>query len=319
MVDIPSTYGALLLGGLVAAGLSGIVTIQAFVYIKLYPSDIIQTKAIVALVCVLDSCHTGFVCSSLWDYLIMYFGDSSRIDVIPWSLALTVAFTAILTSVVHCFFAHRIYKLSKHNLWITFPIVILAFLRLCAACVTTAEMIRLGTFSAFVQQFRWVFTLGLGLSSTVDIVISVFLCYSLQTSRSASSSMDHVINLIILYTVENGALTCAATIISMICWLIMPSNRVFLGIHFFICKVYANSLLATLNTRKTLQRKRTRISKSSGLSRPALLTNTSGRFSHLSSPTEKTMRPTTVEINVEQTVEYEVEVDGQVVTLTEAV
>jgi len=317
MVDIPSTYGALLLGGLVAAGLSGIVTIQAFVYIKLYPSDMIQTKAMVALICILDSCHTGFVCSSLWDYLIQYFGDSDRIDVIPWSVALTVAFTAILTSVVHCFFAHRIYKLSKRNLWITFPIIILAFLRLCAACVTTAEMIHLGTFSAFVRQFRWVFTLGLGLSSTVDILISVCLCYSLQSSRSASSSMDHVINLIILYTIENGILTCAATIISMLCWLIMPSNRVFLGIHFFICKVYANSLLATLNTRKTLQRERTRISRSGGLSPPAVLTNTFSRFSRLSSPTEKTMRPTMVEINVERTVEYEV--DGQAVTLTEAV
>ena len=48
MADIPTTYGALLLGGMAAAGLSGIVTIQAFAYVKLYPSDLIHTKIMVS-------------------------------------------------------------------------------------------------------------------------------------------------------------------------------------------------------------------------------------------------------------------------------
>jgi len=133
MASIPTTYGALLLGGLFAAGLSGIVTVQAFVYIKLYPSDTLHTKVMVAFVWFLDSCHTGFVCASIWDYLIMHFGDTSRMNAIPWSVALTIAFTAVLTFFVHCFFTHRIYKLSRHNMWITTPIAVLAFLRLCSA------------------------------------------------------------------------------------------------------------------------------------------------------------------------------------------
>ena len=62
---------------------------------------------------------------------------------------------------------------------------------------------------------QWVFTIGLALSSAVDILIAVFLCYSLQNSRSASSSMDHVINLLILYTFENGALTWSVLFISL--------------------------------------------------------------------------------------------------------
>lgn len=32
----------------------------------------------------------------------------------------------------------------------------------------------------------------------------------------------------------------------------MPSNRVFLGIHFAVAKLYANSLLATLNARRQI-------------------------------------------------------------------
>jgi len=179
-------------------------------------------------------------------------------------------------------------------------------------------MIRLRTFSNFVREFRWVFTLGLALSSAVDILITVFLCYSLQSNRSSSSSMDHVINLLILYTFENGALTCAATVISMICWLIMPSNRIFMGLHFVISKLYANSLLATLNTRKKLQQERSRISASGGdHPQPILFTELSSRFrSQNSNPGDKSMRNTQVEINVEKTIEYDV--NGQTVTLTES-
>ena len=72
MVSVPATYGALLLGGFVAAAyvsfaslwnailtrispfsisrLSGVVTVQSFIYVKLYPTDPVWRKAIVSLI-----------------------------------------------------------------------------------------------------------------------------------------------------------------------------------------------------------------------------------------------------------------------------
>jgi len=55
-----------------------------------------------------------------------------------------------------------------------------------------------------------------------------------------------------LYTFENCALTTVITIATLICWLVMHHNLIFMGLHFIICKFYANSLLATLNQRKGL-------------------------------------------------------------------
>jgi hypothetical protein len=101
--------------------LSGIVTVQSFIYIKLYPTDLAWKKAIVSDVsssfgaslnfddwkvaviwsvpsanlthnlqvlkhCVfriLDSAHTALVCASIWIYLIKNFGDTSKINDIP--------------------------------------------------------------------------------------------------------------------------------------------------------------------------------------------------------------------------------------------
>ncbi|KAH7920362.1 hypothetical protein BV22DRAFT_1198954 [Leucogyrophana mollusca] len=304
MVDVPATYGALLLGGMLAAGLSGMVTVQSFVYVKLYPDDLPRTKAIVAAIWSLDTAHTGLVCASIWIYLISNFGDTSKIDMIPRTVAMTVALTAILTFIVHCFYAHRIHKLSRHDWRITAPLGIFALLRLCSASVTTAEMIHMNTFSGFKAQFRWVFTLGLALSTLVDVLIAVFLCYSLRTNRKASSSMDRVVNSVILYTLENGSLTSAATIISMICWLVMPNNLIFMGLHFVISKLYANSLLATLNARKQLQKDRAHRGLSGEL--PVAFPGFANRFrSNYSSRVDPVT--TKLEINVEKTVEYELD------------
>jgi len=49
MSDISSTFGAMLLGGLVAVGLSGVLGVQTFVYLKLYSNDSARTKILVRL------------------------------------------------------------------------------------------------------------------------------------------------------------------------------------------------------------------------------------------------------------------------------
>ncbi|KAG1842235.1 hypothetical protein DFJ58DRAFT_806501 [Suillus subalutaceus] len=303
MVSVPATYGAILVGGFVAAALSGIVTVQSFIYFKLYPTDLAWRKVIVSdillIIWVLDSIHTALVCASIWIYLINNFGDTSKINDIPEYM--TIALTAILTFIVHCFFAHRIHKLSRCNWRITAPIVSLV-------------LIHLKTFSEFRQEFRWVFTLGLALSSLVDVLIAIFLCYSLRATRKASSSMDYVINSVILYTLENNSLTsCSlflsapATVISMICWLVMPTNLIFMGLHFVISKLYANSLLATLNARKQLRQERAQRGLSGEL--PLAFPGLVNRFRSDRDTSRMDPIGTKLEINVEKTVEYEVDAD----------
>jgi hypothetical protein len=184
--DIPKTYGALLLGALFASFLSGATTVQTVVYLKLYPEDNTFTKGLVTVVWALDIIHTALVWNGIWSYFILDFGDSSKINTIPLSISLTIIFTAILTLLVHFHYVMRIYRLSKRNIWVCLPIVILAVCRVCSASVTSAEMIHWGTFPAFRARFRWLFSLGLALSSTVDVIITLSLFIFLYMSRSKS-------------------------------------------------------------------------------------------------------------------------------------
>jgi len=249
-VDIPGTLGALFIGGFVAAGLSGVVCSQAFAYFKNYPSASPLLKALAAVVWILDFLHIIWVVCALWDHLISHFGQGAQVDYIPWSLAMSIAFTATLTILVHLFLIHRIYKLSHGNLFISFPLVILACARLCFACLTTAKMIQLRSLAQFVRLYTFSFTSGLALSSGLDVLITFSLCFLLYKNRKDHPSTNHILDKLTLYTFENGLLTCIVAFTSLICWLTKGSNLVFMGLHFVISKFYANSFFATLNTRR---------------------------------------------------------------------
>lgn len=276
-VDVARTFGALLIGGLFASIMAGTVAVQVIVYFKLYPTDSFRLKLLVLWVWFLDTCHTICIWTSLWNYLIDHFGNTGRIHFIPTTVALTIVFTATLTIFVHLFFAHRIFMLSKRNWALTIPIVVLAFLRLAAASVTTSEMIILHSFPLFKARFRWVFTLGLTLSSTVDVLITGSLFFLLQTSRTSAPDLNAIIDSLIRYAFETGALTCAGTVISLVCWLAMPSNLIFMGLHFVIGKLYANSLLVTLNTRQVLRHARSTSGGGSGEHRGPVKVSGGGR------------------------------------------
>ncbi|KAK0462249.1 uncharacterized protein EV420DRAFT_1639454 [Desarmillaria tabescens] len=301
-VQLAKTYGAVAIGALCASLFSGAVAIQTILYYKFYPADLFKFKLLVFIIWFLDICHTTFIWISIWDCFISHFGDIERTDVIPWSIAVTVVETALLTFLVHCFFAHRIFMLSRRNWLLTCPILIAASLRLGSACVSTSEMIRLKTYSGFIEHFGWVFTLGLSMSSVADILITVSLFWLLQTSRTDAESINAIIDSLILYTFETGSLTCAGTIVDMACWVSMKSNLIFLGIHFVIGKLYANSLLVTLNTRRGLRRGQTIHFSQSPEGGNGLVLDSRRKMPRFSEP--KFSKATELQINVEQSVHY---------------
>ncbi|KAG6828117.1 hypothetical protein H0H92_009138 [Tricholoma furcatifolium] len=147
MPDVVRNQGALVLGGFIATWLSGMVTVQTLLYFKLYPLDTPILKALVPLRFrsvkvdvfdrALDFTHSGLVITSVWSYVIQDFENAAAIDDIHVLLAITFIFTAIVTFIVHCFFVHRIFLLSRGSWIMTMPIL---FLAICSAAATCVEL-----------------------------------------------------------------------------------------------------------------------------------------------------------------------------------
>ncbi|KAF8145353.1 hypothetical protein K438DRAFT_1991875 [Mycena galopus ATCC 62051] len=256
MNTLALAYGPILLGGAVALMLSGIVAVQAIIFFKLYPDEGFKSF-MVAVIWTIDVSQSAFIGASLFDYFINHFGDMGFLSVIPGSIALTILLTAVQTCFVHLFYAHKIHRSSGNNWLITIPIVCLACLRLVAAVAATIEMLRLGKWAPFGTNPypRFLFTTGLSLSAGTDAIITICLCYYVRKIRKLSSSsvMKSVMDTLTLYTLENGLVTCLFTVGSLTFWLVLPSTTLSLSLHFVIGKLYPNSLLMLLNTRRELR------------------------------------------------------------------
>jgi len=248
-VDVPNMFGALLIGGIIAILFSGVTQTQTFLYFRMYHSDSIWVKLLVMFTWLLDTLHTVFIGQSLWNYLIQFFGQAEKIDVIPIALSLTIAVTAVLTFAVQMFFIYRIYILSSRNLFIAVPLSLIAAVRLAFACLTTAKLIELRSLEGFVDEYAWSFTAGLSISAILDVLITGCMCWFLRTRKREFSNLNDVLDSLILYAFENGVLTTVAAVLSLVTWITMPHNLVFMAAHFVIIKFYANSLLATFNAR----------------------------------------------------------------------
>ncbi|OCH88284.1 hypothetical protein OBBRIDRAFT_889236 [Obba rivulosa] len=220
---------------------------------------------------------------------------------------------AITTVFVHLFFTYRLFKFSKGNYYITVPLALLALGRVAAAFVTAIELIKTGYYSVFYQTFRSVFTIGLVLSLIVDVSITIGLCAYLRKSRTGSGRLDYILDSVTLYTVENGMLTCITTVVSLMFWLAEPHVLIYLGLHFAISKLYANSFLASMNARKIL-RTQTSHASSSGHRLPVLFAQGfNGRVSGKRTsfhPDQLDLTGTRLQITVDKTVHHVIDEDG---------
>ncbi|KIP01530.1 hypothetical protein PHLGIDRAFT_349482 [Phlebiopsis gigantea 11061_1 CR5-6] len=247
------SLGALSVGSLIGLFLSGIVMMQVYVYLRVYRRDRARIKFMVGIIWGMDFLHSIMICIANYETFVKRFGDTpDQLDYITWSIGTSVALTALVTFSVHCFFIHRIYLLSSGNKWLTYPSATLALFRLVAASVSTAEMIKLHSYKKFVTDYGYVFTMGLGAAVVLDVVNTTGMCYYLRQNKSRFSVMNDILDTLVVYTVETGAITCITTIASLACWVSMPNNLIFLGVHFTIPKLYANSFVAILNSRSAL-------------------------------------------------------------------
>ncbi|EMD31233.1 hypothetical protein CERSUDRAFT_100581 [Gelatoporia subvermispora B] len=243
--------GALFLAVPFAALFHGITILQAYLYFTRYPDDRRYVRAFVGILVMLDTAQLGGLVYGTWLYLIHNFGDLAAIQQVPLGIAADIALTITLGLVSQCFFATRVWMLSRS---IVIPVVVTSFSLAQFAfgmfyTVRIAQDPSISTFTAI----SWASTAGLACSMTADITITCSLCYYLRKIRSGVSRTDKLINVLVLYTVNTGLVTsvlaiCAITVSNVTLgtnWFVIPFS--------LVSKCYVNTAIATLNAREKLR------------------------------------------------------------------
>ncbi|KAF9555960.1 hypothetical protein CPC08DRAFT_765552 [Agrocybe pediades] len=271
LVDVPNTFGACLIGALISAVLYGLTTLQTYLYYVYYPKDTRQLKILVGFIWIIDTVHFGFMSLAVYHYLVKsnlvnssrhvfksaqvtnYFNPAGLADG-HWSLFASVALNSIVACVVQAFFVVRIFIIcpQRAKWWVAsfLSLLVLAHFAFGLETVTfmyiKKQLEKLSEISLFAATPFAIFAV------LSDILIAGSLCYLLHENRTGIRKTDTLVSTLIIYAINRCLLTSVVAVVEVIVFCIMPHSLWFLAIDFFIGRLYANSLLATLNCRTSL-------------------------------------------------------------------
>ncbi|KAA1474698.1 hypothetical protein DENSPDRAFT_343194 [Dentipellis sp. KUC8613] len=254
--SIDNTIGAAFIGWGISGLVFGILSIQCYTYFQRYPNDSIAYKTLVGSLWALEALHQGLVGHCVYFYDVRNYGNLLVFLETPvWSLSIQVALGAFVGAIVKGCFGLRVWKFSKHNIWVTAVIMLMTLAQLGFACAYTVRAFHVRLIEA--SQLKVIGTTSLALGAATDIFTAASLSFFLHQMRTGYAKSDSLINRLILYSVNTGFLTSAVSIAVLALYNTMPQNFIFMSFYFVLSKLYANSCLATLNTRRFVRGKGT--------------------------------------------------------------
>ncbi|KAI1785110.1 hypothetical protein LXA43DRAFT_1186064 [Ganoderma leucocontextum] len=268
-VDLPNTLGAYLICTFLACMLFGLTMHQSYRYFRLYPNDIPLLKVTVLIVLCLDLIHTVCSIHLVYFYLVSNYFHPQRLrgDGI-WSIKLLFGEMGCMMFVTHSFFARRMFLLSRKLV----PAILIVFLIFGELALCLAAAVEWFTHPKMitVETYTWLVWPTLCIAVIVDIVITTTLTYYLRKSRTGFKRTDSLVDVLMIYTINTGLSTrfdgqlwrhsllltfylCSMlTTVALICAITMKNNTVYSAILIVATRMYANSMLAVLNSRNSI-------------------------------------------------------------------
>ncbi|TFK40317.1 hypothetical protein BDQ12DRAFT_680734 [Crucibulum laeve] len=254
-VHVEDTLGALFIGALITMAVYGITTLQMYFYYMYFPRDEWVVKLLVALIWILDTLHVIFMGHALHYYLISEFGNPKAQVYGIWSLFTSIGINILMAFVVQCFFTQRIFQLCPSNKrWLVSSIIgFTVIAHFCFGMETVALVFVKREFTR-LKEVSLIAALPFGVFAILsDVFIALALCILLHSNRSDFSDTNNLINKLIVYAINRCLLTTVVAIVEVVTFIAVPNSFYSFAIDFIIGKLYANSLLAALNSRKTLR------------------------------------------------------------------
>lgn len=254
-VNIHDTFGAGFIGGMVAAILYGITTLQTYLYYVYYPRDTNGLKVLVASIWVIDTLHVSLMCHALYYYLVTSFGDADHLGTGVWSLFTSLGLNLLMAVLVQTYFAFRICHLTRSSIrwWLTSFLMLIVIAHFAFGLETVILMFIKKEFSALSDITLYAATPFAITAVLSDVFIAASLCILLHGNRSPFNETNTLVNTLIIYAINRCLLTSVVAVVEVIAFAIIPGSLWFIAIDFVIGKLYANSLLASLNSRSALR------------------------------------------------------------------
>ncbi|KAF9494672.1 hypothetical protein BDN71DRAFT_1507507 [Pleurotus eryngii] len=249
-LELSVLYGPFIVGMMIGSTtprLFGITLSQTVVYFRQYPDDKPLLKGLVWLSLILDTFHLVMVSENVHFWYI-YCRLPERYEGLPsfhWALGASIIGTYLITSAVQCLYILRVAALNGNKV-VVCALSILSVLQLVFGFVLWGDLTVAKSLAAVHG------TLGqiggsIELAATTDWIRKDRECGEQTHLIHREHWLPHQVTRPSMWAYRD--LSCASSL-TLILWLVLPENFVFITFTLIRSKLYVNSMLVTLNFRK---------------------------------------------------------------------
>ncbi|KAH9922713.1 uncharacterized protein B0H18DRAFT_501877 [Fomitopsis serialis] len=240
--------GPEMIGSLSNWSLQGVLCAQVYIYHICFPKDPWSLKCFVYGVCIYELIQTILI--SIDGVHVFVFGYGDQVDNLlsfynGWFSLPIMA--GILSAAVQCFFAWRIFMLSR-SVWLCMFITMIALGQMSIAIVSGVKMKSLTTDENEAIIIPYIDTWLAG-SALADIVIAISMTVLLTKAKTGIRRSDAIIDRLIMLGVETGTLTAVIATLDLLFFTIRPRTYLHAAPVMMLSKLYANTLLINFNNR----------------------------------------------------------------------
>ncbi|PIL32179.1 hypothetical protein GSI_05424 [Ganoderma sinense ZZ0214-1] len=179
---------------------------------------------------------------SYYHLVANYFNPATLADDIL-SLRLLGPTSAITILACQGFYARRVFLVDRRHRFIVIGAIVLLAVETGFAILVSVEAFR---------GSQWTVSVYYGLDMTIDFTLAGTLVAFLLRNRTGAERTDSMIQTLVVYTINTGLVTSIVGMVAFVFALIKPGNLVYFAMGIIVTKLYANSVLALLNTRRYL-------------------------------------------------------------------
>ncbi|KAF9555884.1 hypothetical protein CPC08DRAFT_765609 [Agrocybe pediades] len=269
---IQRIYGPLELGGFFAMILYGVLLVQIYSYYMTYKSD--QRKVLYLLI--VETIHSALVMGMVYQPLVLDFGqrNSSNAQYVHETngsaytahrtslrLSLLSAFgemnskailTVFISAPIQVLVAWRLWNIQQ-SIWIAAAVVVLSAVSTAGGLWTGIQVAMIRLYEKSPQAYPAIY-MWLGSAAAADMLITASLSCILYRRRTGSPASDAVLTRIILFTIQNGLVTSIAAILDIVLLVAFPNIAINWIFEVVLVKLYANTLMSSLNSRQSLNK-----------------------------------------------------------------
>ncbi|OJT15094.1 hypothetical protein TRAPUB_8351 [Trametes pubescens] len=248
--SVEQSIGAYLLGTFFSLPLYGVGLYQLYRYCRLYSKDATYIRIIVATVMVLGTIQA---------VMAMHGRSTSFLPVV----------SNVIITVSQLFFARRVFLLGSFYKIIAALALIFLLAQTALGLALTVLLFRMKVFSInSALPYAWTYPSFFGCATFADLLLSGSIIRAMRRSRAAHVRKETYFDIFLLYVVNTGAskvfefqyahpqrtlvgfLTGLFNTIPFVWSLARPKDLEWIAFNSIVCKLYANTLLAVLNSRK---------------------------------------------------------------------